>query len=119
MEHEISLYIPTGVKAQNELFNGFQGAGGTQLYSDLPGPAWHPFMLYGRGACHPGGEKGRIYQSGAWGRYQSLLSQQYRQPGTGGEAVRPDPADRREHGSPAVLPHPQADPKGVLAAAGI
>lgn len=23
MEHEISLYIPTGVKAQNELFNGF------------------------------------------------------------------------------------------------
>lgn len=23
MEHEISLYIPTGVKVQNELFNGF------------------------------------------------------------------------------------------------
>ncbi|MCI9438483.1 MAG: hypothetical protein HFH85_15235 [Lachnospiraceae bacterium] len=23
MENEISLYIPTGVKAQNELFNGF------------------------------------------------------------------------------------------------
>ena len=23
MEQEISLYIPTGVKAQNELFNGF------------------------------------------------------------------------------------------------
>lgn len=23
MEHDISLYIPTGIKAQNELFNGF------------------------------------------------------------------------------------------------
>ena len=96
-----------------------QGAGGTQLHPDLSGPARHPFMLYGKGACHPGGEKGRIHQGGAWGRNQPFLSQQHYQQGPGGEAVRPDPDDRREHGGSAVLPYPQADPKGVLAAAGI
>lgn len=37
MEHEISLYIPTGVKAQNELFNGF---GRRELLQSAVGSCW-------------------------------------------------------------------------------
>ncbi len=46
MEHEISLYIPTGVKTRNELFSGFgkrellQSAVGSMMGGGVAGVLW-------------------------------------------------------------------------------